>query len=337
MTQAPGVKKPAGRFWRWGILGTAQISTEIIRALRRSRNGILRAVASRNESKAREWARRYGIPLAFASYDEMLQSGEVDLIYNPLPTSLHAEWTMRALEAGLPVLCEKPFAANAVEARAVAARAAERGLPVAEAFMYRHHPQWARVAELVASGVIGEVSALHGQFTFLLDDRTQNPASAEMAGGALRDVGCYCVHFSRLIAGCEPSWVSAFEKRSCVDDLLLGLLEFPNGVLSHFETSIANFERHRAEIAGTAGALQLLNPWVPGDAPAVIRLLRPEAKSEEIVVPPADSYRLELDDFAAVCAGEIAPRWPAADAVANMAVLDALFASARERRAVSLP
>jgi xylose dehydrogenase (NAD/NADP) len=336
MVQAHPTSSNTGRLWRWGILGTAQISTELMRAMRLSRRSILRAVASRRETKAREWARRYGIPLAFGSYDEMLQSGEVDLIYNPLPNSLHAEWTIKALEAGLPVLCEKPFAVNAEEARAVERVAVAKGLPVAEAFMYRHHPQWQHVAELLKSGIIGDVSSLHSQFTFLLDDRTQNPASVDFAGGALMDVGCYCVHFSRLIAGCEPAWVSAFENRSGVDDLLLGLLEFPNGILSHFETSIANFERHRAEIAGTAGSILMQSPWAPGDGPATIRICRPEMKPEEIIVPPANSYQLEVDDFVAVCAGTTPARWPVADAVANMTVLDALFTSVRERRAIRI-
>lgn len=336
MVQAQSTSAPTNRLRRWGILGTAQISTEFMRAARLSRRSVLRAVASRNDSKAREWARRYGIPLAFGSYDEMLQSGEIDLVYNPLPNSLHAKWTLRALEAGLSVLCEKPFTVNADEARAVQQVAVAKGLPVAEAFMYRHHPQWQKVAELLQSGIIGEVSSLHGQFTFLLDDRTLNPASVELAGGALMDVGCYCVHFSRMIAGCEPTWASAFENRAGVDNLLVGLLEFPNGILSHFETSIANFERHRAEIAGTAGSLLLTSPWVPGDKPATIQIHRPETAPEEIIIPAANSYQLEVDDFVAVCAGTTSARWPVADAVANMTVLDALFSSARERRAIRI-
>jgi predicted dehydrogenase len=321
---------------RWGILGTAQIALEIIRAIRAGSTSELRAVASRSEAKARQWAAQHTIPLAFGSYDELLRSGEVDLIYNPLPNSLHAEWTIRALESGCPVLCEKPLAANAREAREIEAAAARTGLHVAEAFMYRHHPQWRRVAELIAAGVVGRLSTLHSQFTFMLDDPSANPARPEMCGGALMDVGCYCVNFSRLIAGCEPTWASALEQRGAVDKTLVGLLEFPGGVLAHFETSIANFERHRAEIAGTTGAIELHDPWIPGDRPARITVRRQDAAPEDIVIPPADSYRIEVEEFVAVCQGKAKPRWPIGDAVANMAVSDALIQSAREKRSVPI-
>ena len=320
---------------RWGILGTAEISLEVMRGIRAAAGSELRAVASRDEAKATAWAAEHGIPLAFGSYDALLASGEVDLIYNPLPNSLHAQWTIKALEAGHPVLCEKPLAVDAVEARAVAAVSARTGLPVAEGFMYRHHPQWARVAELLAAGAIGEVTSLDSRFTFLLDDLSANPASVEMAGGALRDVGCYCVHFSRMIAGCEPTWVSAFERRDGVDMLMVGLLEFPGGILAHFETSLATFERYQAEIAGTTGAITLAGPWIPGDGPATIVVTREGQEAQTIRVQPADSYQLEVEDFVAVCRGATA-RWPVADAVANVAVLDALFASARDRRAIRL-
>jgi predicted dehydrogenase len=335
MNNADQAYAPA-RPLRWGILGTANISLSFMRGVAASQTSEVAAVASRDPAKAHAWAKAHGIPRAFGSYDALLQSGEVDAIYNPLPNSMHAEWTIAALRRALPVLCEKPLAANAAEARAIAQAAAETGLPVAEAFMYRFHPQWRRVRELLRDGAIGAVSALHSQFTFRLDDRAAICASPALAGGALMDVGCYCVNFSRLIAGGEPRWASAFERRAGVDDVLVGLLEFPGGVLAHFETAITNFERHRAEIAGETGAILLTTPWVPGDAPGRIVIRRPDVPDEEIIVAPADSYRLEAEDFVAACRGEAPPRWPIADGVANMAVIDALYASARERRAIRL-
>jgi xylose dehydrogenase (NAD/NADP) len=319
---------------RWGILGTAQIAKEIIRAIRVSAASEVRAVASRNPSRAREWSRRHGIPLAFGSYGDLLQSGEVDLIYNPLPNSLHAEWTVRALEAGLPVLCEKPLAANAREAREVEQAAVRAGLHVAEGFMYRYHPQWDRVFELLRNGAVGSVTSLYSTFTFMLDDRSTIPASAELAGGALMDVGCYCVNFSRRVAGAEPSHVSAIERRTTVDDTLVGILDFPNGILASFETSIASFERQGAEIIGTEGSIVVEKPWLPGESAARITRYRPEAQPEEILIPAAHTYHLEVEEFVAVCSGQAQPRWPLSDAVANMAAIDALYLSAREARVV---
>jgi len=321
---------------RWGILGTAEISLEFLRAVGRHPGCRVEAVASRDPARAEAWAEQNGIPRAFGNYDDLLTSGEVDLIYNPLPNSLHALWSIRALEAGCPVLCEKPLAVNAVEARQVEAVSRKTGLYAAEAFMYRYHPVYDRVRTLIRSGAIGTVSTLHSRFTFLLDDRSANPASRELAGGALMDVGCYCVHLSRMIAGCEPSRVSAFERRSTVDDILLGMLDFPNGILAQLETGIAAAERHGAEINGTAGTLVLEQPWHPGVQQAEIRVRRWGMHDEVFPVEGADPYFLEVEDFVSVCRGEREPRWTLRDAVNNMAVIDALYRSAREGRAVAV-
>ncbi len=321
---------------RWGILGTAEISRETIRGLHAGGAGELRAVASRDAQRARAWAREHKIPLAFGSYDELLRSGEVDIVYNPLPNSLHATWTINALAAGLHVLCEKPLTVDAAEARAVAQAAAQAGRCVAEGFMYRHHPQWTRVCELINDGAIGEVRTLHSVFTWYNDDPRANPVSIELGGGALRDVGCYCVHFSRLIAGAEPLRVSAYERRVGVDLAMVGLLVFPGGVFASFETGLDSFERHGARIAGTRGEIVVRQPWVPGDRPARLLLLRAGKDAEEIVIAPADSYRLQAEAFAALCRGEGDADAALADAVANMTVLDALYAAAREGRAVAL-
>jgi len=321
---------------RWGILGTAEISLELIKAINRSRQGEVRAVASRDPDRAGGWAEQHGIPLSFGSYDDLLRSDQVDVIYNPLPNSLHAEWTVRALEAGFPVLCEKPLTADAAQAEEVQAVAARTGLHVAEAFMYRFHPVYEKVFALLRADTIGRVATIHSQFTFLLDDRSAIPASRELAGGALMDVGCYCVNLSRMIAGCEPSRVSAFERRSTVDDVLMGMLDFPNGILAHFETGIACTERHRAEIAGTTGAIVLERPWHPGEEEARILIRRWEEADEVIPVKGGNPYLLEVEDFVAVCTGREEPRWTLQDAVNNMAVIDALYESAGTGRAVKV-
>jgi len=321
---------------RWGILGTAQISLELIKAANLSGQCEVKAVASRDPGRARDWARRHGLPLSYGSYEDLLGSGQVDLIYNPLPNSLHAEWTIKALEAGYPVLCEKPLSANAEQAKEVQAISVKTGLSVAEAFMYRHHPVYKKVFELLESGTIGNISTMYSQFTFMLDDPSAIPASRELAGGALMDVGCYPVNLSRMIAGCEPSKVSAFERRSMVDDVLMGILDFPNGILAQFETSIANAERHRAEIAGTTGSIVLERPWQPGHDEAQIIVRRWEEDDELISVEGANPYFLEVEDFVAVCKGRDEPRWTIQDAVCNMAVIDALYKSASQGRAVTV-
>jgi predicted dehydrogenase len=313
---------------RWGILGTASIASEVAEGIARSSNSIVAAIASRDLARAERWARIYGVPHAFGSYEALLNSGAADVIYNPLPNSLHAEWTIRALRAGLPVLCEKPFTVNAAEAREVVGVSVETGLPVAEAFMYRFHPIYERLFGCLRKGAIGRVTCLHGTFTWFLDDRSQIPASAALAGGALMDVGCYPVNLARLVAGCEPLRACGFQRGAAVDDTLVGLLEFPNGILAQIECSIESSERARAAIVGTRGSIVLESPWDPGDDQARF-LLHTEGHEEYVVTPGANRYQLEVEDFARAVLTGSAPRWPAQDAIGNMAAIDALLASTR--------
>jgi len=242
---------------------------------------------------------------------------------------MHAEWTIRAMEAGLPVLCEKPFTVTAAEARDVIAASKRTGQIVAEAFMYRFHPVYDEVLALIASGAIGRVTSVRSVFSFFLEDRGNIRASAELRGGALMDVGCYCVNFSRRIAGCEPVRASAFERRTTVDDTLMGLLEFPNGILAEFECSIENHSRRTAEIAGTEGAIFLENAWFPGEESARITVRRGDTE-EIITTPGANNYRLESEDFVHAVRTHQPLRWGPEDAVANMSAIEALYRSVRE-------
>ncbi len=319
---------------RWGILGTANIARTVVAAIGRSQYGVAKAVASRNGERARVWAEAMAVELAFGTYDELLVSGEIDAVYGPLPNALHAPWTIRALEAGFPVLCEKPFAMNRAEALRVAEVSRRLRLPVGEAFMYRFHPMFDTVREMLANGVIGELVSINSRFSFFEDDRTGIVASAELGGGALMDVGCYCVNFARMIAQSEPLSVSAMQVGQGIDDTLVGTMEFPGGLLARFETSIASAERHGAEIVGTTGTIVLPSPWVPGDKEATVLVRRWGQPDEVFPVPGADTYQLEVDDFARAVNTGTDPRWPVSDAVANMAVIDALFESARTGRQV---
>lgn len=318
---------------RWGILSTAQIGRSFVRGVGMSKNGCVQVVASRDWSHACEWAKDNGIPRFVGSYEELLASKEIDAIYNPLPNSLHAEWTLRALEAGIPVLCEKPLARNAEEARTMVALARKKNLLLGEAFMYRYHPVYDRVLQLIEADAIGRVTSVRSLFTFCLEDRTDIRATADLAGGALMDVGCYCVNLARRIAGCEPTRAFAFERRTTVDDTLFGSLDFPNGMLSQFECSIESQHRRRAEITGTKGMIVLENPWTPGEQQASILLRRGE-QEEIITTAGANCFHLEAEDFADACKYHRPLRWPVEDAIANMAVIDALYTSARSGSAV---
>jgi len=320
---------------RWGILSTARIGREIIRGIGLSDGSCVQAVASRDETRAGEWAKEHGIPKAFGSYEDLLESGEVDCIYNPLPNSLHAEWTIKALEAGFPVLCEKPFTVNADEARTVIAAAQRTQQLVAEAFMYRFHPMWDTIIDYIAGGAIGDVVSIRSTFAFRLKDRNNIRASGELAGGSLMDVGCYCVNLSRRIADCEPVRAHAFERRTSVDDTLLGALEFPNGILAQFHCSIENQGRRNADIIGTTGSIHIPSPWFPGEEQAQF-IVNHDGKQEAITTPGANNYQLEVEDFVDVYKNHQPLRWPPKDALANMAVIDALYASAREGKAVSV-
>ncbi|HOZ46436.1 MAG TPA: Gfo/Idh/MocA family oxidoreductase [Candidatus Hydrogenedentes bacterium] len=321
---------------RWGILSTANIAGKFIRGLGLSCTSCVQAVASREWTRAYEWAKEHGVPRAFGSYEELLKSGEVDVIYNPLPNSLHAEWTIKALEAGLPVLCEKPFAIDAAEAQRMVLASEHYNVPLAEAFMYRFHPMYDRILDTIHEGAIGDIVTIYSSFAFRLGQREGNiRTSAELHGGALMDVGCYCVNLSRRMAGCEPDRAHAFERRTSVDDTLLGSLAFPNGILAHFECSIENHGHSRAEITGTDGAIVIPNPWFPGEQSARF-ILRKDGKEAEIVTEGGNGYHLEAEDFVRAFTQDEPPRWPAQDAVANMAVLDALYRSVETRRVESI-
>ncbi len=315
---------------RWGILSTARIGKSVMKGIGMSNACCMQAVASRDETRAREWAKEHGIPRAFDSYEELLNSGEVDAIYNPLPNSMHAEWTIKALEAGLPVLCEKPFTVTAAEARKVVKAAQKRHLPVAEAFMYRYHPVYERVRELIDQGAIGDVITIRSVFSFSLDDPDNIRLKPELAGGALMDVGCYCVNFSRMMARCEPNYASAFTRQRGVDTTVIGCLEFPNNVLGYFECSFETHPRARAVVKGTEGTIILPSPWFPGEDRAEIILRHGDDERREYT-PGADTYRLEIEDFVNACRTHQPLRWPPEDAVANMAAIDAIYQSAKER------
>ncbi len=324
---------------RWGIIGTARIGQRaVIPAIQDSHNGTVVAIASRSLSQAQEVARSLGIPRAYGSYEELLADPEVDAVYNPLPNSLHKEWTIRAAEHGKHVLCEKPLALNAAQCDEMIRACRVHGVRFMEAFMYRFHPQIARAKELLDEGTIGPLQLIRASFSFRLSDLSNIRMRDELGGGALMDVGCYTVNFSRLMTGEEPVEVHAvavFGEQSQVDETLVGVLRFPGGVLAQIDCSFRAPFRQLCELVGQDGVIQVPAPWLPGTDDATL-ILRRGDETETITVPGANHYQLMVEHFAECVLTGREFRFPASDGRDNMCVLDALYQSARSGRPVRL-
>ncbi|MDQ4018846.1 MAG: Gfo/Idh/MocA family oxidoreductase [Actinomycetota bacterium] len=318
---------------RLGLLSTARINREILAAAAESDDADVVAVASRDRARAEAYARAHGIARAHGSYEELLADLEVDVVYNSLPNALHVPWSARALQAGKHVLCEKPLSRRPDEVEELFDLAASEGLVVQEAFMYRHHPQSARIAELVRGGVIGRLRSVYAAFSFLLTDPGNIRMSGELDGGALMDVGCYCVSGSRLVAG-EPERLSGEQivAESGVDVAFHGTMRFPDDVVAQFEASFAAPRRQRLEAIGEAGRLVVEAPWRPdwgGDV-----LLHRDREVEHVEVPEANAYRLEVENLAAAIRGEREPLLGREDAVTQARAIAALYRAAGDGRTV---
>ena len=323
----------------WGIIGTSRINRKVIPAIRSVKGTNLLAVASRTHERAEEFAEEYGIPKVYDSYEAILDNPKIDCVYIPLPNSLHAEWTMKAIEAGKHVLCEKPFTVDADEAVVVADVVNSGDRICMEAFMYRFHPQWERARTLIETGEIGEVKLIHSSFGFNLTDRTNIRLSGELAGGSLMDIGSYCVNGSRLITQGEPTLVSAqatFDPEEDVDVSLAGTMRFASGVTATFESSFDTAFRHTFEVVGTEGILTLWHPWTPGPEQDVSVAVNCNDHVETHKIPAADEYALQVKHFCQVVRGEDELHWTVDDAVRQMKVIDALKQSARVGKPVLL-
>jgi xylose dehydrogenase (NAD/NADP) len=325
----------AGTRLRWGVLGTARIADAVVRGIRQSNNSDLQAVASRDPEKAAAWARERGVPLYFGSYEEMLASNLVDAIYIPLPNAMHKEWSVRGAESGKHVLCEKPIASNAAEVAELIAASQKSGVKIMEAFMYRFHPQTARVRQLVKDGAIGETRIVRASFDFYLRRPYDVRWNRELAGGALMDVGCYCVNAANMIVGTPPSAVtaSAVWTPEGVDMSLVGTLEYPNGVLGVIDCSfqVGRTMQQHLEISGTDGLIRVPRPFSKGDEDAIIITDKSDNTSpaEEIRVPGANHYHLMVEHFADAVLNGKELGYTLEESRANMQVLDALREAAR--------
>jgi xylose dehydrogenase (NAD/NADP) len=320
----------------WGILSTARINRLVLAGAAESDRADVIAVASRDDGRAQAYAREHGIERAYGGYDALLEDTDVEAVYISLPNSMHVPWTLRALEAGKHVLCEKPFSRRPEEVERAFDVAESVGLVLSEAFMWRHHPQTAKLAALVAEGAIGRLRLVRAAFSFPLatvhgaDDARFSP---ELDGGALMDVGCYCVNGIRFLAG-EPERVQAEQVvgESGVDVCFAGTLRLANDVLAHFDCGFVLPQRDEIEVVGEDGSLYVDDPW-HARSPGIE--LRREDGVERIAVPPANSYRLELENVHDA-ARDIAPLLLGRDdAVGQARTLEALYRAAEA--GVSVP
>ncbi len=333
MTAAP-LSEPL----RWGVLSTAQIGlNHVVPAIQASAAGRVVAIASRSSEAAEAAAKAHGIAGAHGSYEALLADPGVEAVYNPLPNHLHAEWTIRALEAGKHVLCEKPIGLDAAEARTIAEAARRTGCHVAEAFMVRHHPQWLAARRLVREGRIGALRAFQVAFTYHLTDPANIRNQAAIGGGGLYDVGCYAVSTARFLFEAEPERVIALFDRDPVlqvDRLASGIAEFPGGRHLSFVCGTQAALTQSALLIGEAGRIGIEIPFnAPINRPT--RLTVDDGRdllgsgAEVIAFAPCDQYALQADAFARAVRTGAQPEWGMDDAIGNMRVLDALFRSGR--------
>jgi xylose dehydrogenase (NAD/NADP) len=313
----------------FGVLGTANIALgAVVPAIEQTDHRVL-AIASRDADRAASTAEAHGIPRSYGSYEALLDDADLDAVYNPLPNALHAEWTKRAADRGLDVLCEKPLAVDAAEAADVGTYCEDAGVTLMEAFMYRYHPRTRRAAT-VAREYLGDLRSLDAEFTFPLPDREDIRLDPDLAGGSLMDVGCYAVSTARLFLG-EP--VSAFatthDERDCgVDTELAGVLTFADGATATITCGFEAVDTQRYRVGGTDGWLEADPAYVPrGDDGVTLRWGTGDRTVEESF-DPTDQYRLQVEHFADCVREGRRPRTDATEATRNMAVVDALYESA---------
>jgi predicted dehydrogenase len=293
---------------RWGVLSTAKIGREkVIPGMQRSERCHVAAIASRDIAAAKATAAALGIEKAYGSYEELLADPAIEAIYNPLPNHLHVPWSIRALEAGKHVLCEKPVALTAAEAQQLVEASKRTGRIAAEAFMVRHHPQWLKAREIVREGRIGEARAIQTVFAYFLDDPDNVRNKADIGGGGLYDIGCYAILTARYIFGAEPEKVVGtfdLDPVMKIDRLGSGLAAFPGGRQLSFTIGTQLVPHQRVQIMGTTGRVEVQIPF----------------------------NTLQGDSFSRVVLGEAQEQWPIEDAVQNMRVIDAFFRSAQSGR-----
>ena len=325
---------------RWGVLSTANIGLEkVLPAMQKGEYCEITAMASQNLERGKAAATQLGIPQAYGSYEELLADDNIDAVYIPLPNHLHVPWTKKALEAGKHVLCEKPIGLNTAEAEDLLACAKKHSqLKVMEAFMYRHHPQWLKAQQLVNEGKIGNLLNIHSFFSYYNADPANIRNMAEIGGGGLMDIGCYCISLARFIFNSEPQRVLGtmeYDPEFKTDRLCSGLLDFGDQS-STFTCSTQLTSYQRVNIFGTEGRIEIEIPFnAPPDQPCRIWHQQDE-KLEEITFELCDQYTIQGDLFSQAILNKTEVPTPLIDSVKNMRVLDAVINSAESDAWVTL-
>lgn len=324
----------------WGVLSSSNLAVKkVIPAMQAGTDSEIVAIASRNPTTAQHIASQLQIPRAYGSYEQLLADPDIMAIYNPLPNHLHVAWTIKALEAGKHVLCEKPIALTAPEAQQLAAAAANYPhLKVMEAFMYRFHPQWQLALATVQAGEIGDLRLINTVFSYYLVDAANIRNIPEVGGGALLDIGCYATSLARFLFDAEPQRVMStieYDPQMKTDRFVAGILDFGSG-LSTFSCSTQLSPYQRVNIFGTQGQIELEIPFnAPPDRPCKVWITT-KAGTREHLTPMCDQYTLQGDAFSRAILQDTPVPTPLTDAVANMQALDALVQSARQQRWVAL-
>jgi xylose dehydrogenase (NAD/NADP) len=318
----------------WGFLSTAKINDKLLAGAAESDRVDVIAVASRDAVRAEAYARERGIERAYGSYEELLADPDVEAVYISLPNSLHVEWSIRALEAGKHVLCEKPLSRRPEDVERAFDVAEQWDRLLMEAFMYRHNPQTAKLEELVSGGAIGRLRLVRAAFSFPLADAENVRLDASLDGGALMDVGCYCVSGARLLGG-EPEQVYGEQvlSESGVDELFAGTMRLSADVLAQLDSGLVLQVRDELEAIGEEGSLFLDDPW---HCKRPMIELRTASGVEEIAVVPADSYRLQLENMSDAIRSEAEPLLGREDALGQARAIEALYRSAAEGRPVNV-
>lgn len=325
----------ANKVLNWGLLSTARINRALIPPLRASKRNRLLAVASRSHDSADNYAREWKIPRAHGSYEALLADPEIDIIYNPLPNHLHAEWTIKAVEAGKHVLCEKPLGLTVDEVDAMQSAARRHERVVAEAFMYRHHPQTLKVQELVKGGSLGTLKLIRGSFSYVLSAERDVRLDPAMGGGSLWDVGCYPISYARSVLGQEPTEVFGWQVvgRTGIDETFVGQMRFADGVHVQFDSSFVIPLHWFMEIVGNEGTLNIPSPFKPNENETIY--LTRGGKTETIKIKGQELYIGEVEDMAdAILLGK-EPRISLEDSRGNVMTITALLESARTGKPVS--
>lgn len=314
---------------KWGVLSTASIGTEhVIPAMIHSKYCDIIAIASRSIDSAGKVAERFSIRKAYGSYDELLNDEEIEAVYIPLPNHLHVPWSIKALQAGKHVLVEKPIGLSSEEGQRLLDESCKYPeLKIMEAFMYRHHPQWIKVKELVENEKIGKLKTIQSSFSFFEDSPESIVNKKEYGGGSLMDIGCYPISLSRFLFNAEPKKVYAkieYHPEFKTDTLATAILEFEQGTSSFFSSTLMP-DNQQVEIFGTKGRIELEIPFTPiADKPSKIWLYHEDQK-EEIIFDSCDQYTIQGDLFSFAILNDSLVPTPLKDAVENMKVIERLF------------